>query len=221
MNVLVACEESQRVCLAFRARGFRAFSADLLPCSGGAPEYHIQGDCLPLLKNDCVFVTQDGHKHQNKRWDLIIAHPPCTYLSNAGHCWMASNGVLNEWRFQKGLDARAFFMHFLNADCDAVAVENPIPMQMFNLPAYDQIIQPFYFGDPYFKTTCLWLRGLPLLSPTCICSDPMPTTFASWWNKGGRLERQKNRSKTFPGIADAMARQWGDYISNYTQLSLF
>lgn len=221
-TVLVACEESQAVCKAFRMRGFNAFSADLQPPSGGFPEWHIQGDCLPLLQPDCVFTTVSGAVHQVKRWDLIIAHPPCTYLSNAGHCRLIVGGNLDSARYDLGLAARDFFLNFYSCDCDHVAIENPIPIKLFNLPEYDQIIQPFYFGDPYYKTTCLWLRDLPCLSPTDICSNPLPTTYAPWWNSDTRKQRQINRSKTFPGIARAMAAQWGDYLlSGYKQLSLF
>lgn len=143
MRVLVACEESQRVCIAFRERGFEAYSCDIQDCSGGHPEWHIKGDVLPLLK---------------EKWDLIIAHPPCTYLSNAGARFLYPKGVLNEARLRKGLQAKDFFMAFYYANCDRVAIENPIPSGVYMMPPYSQIIQPWMFGHPVQKKTCLWLR---------------------------------------------------------------
>lgn len=221
-TVLVCCEESQRVCSAFRERGFLAFSCDLQPCSGLHPEWHILGDCLKLLSSHVSFTTCDNRLHFVDYWNLIIAHPPCTYLSNAGHCRLVSGGKLNIDRYSSGLAARDFFMAFYNfSDCDSMAIENPIPIKLFRLPEYDQIIQPFYFGDPFYKTTCLWLRNLPHLVPTCISSNPVPTSRAEWFNSCSRFVRQKNRSKTFPGIASAMACQWGDYVNlGYKQLEL-
>lgn len=221
MNVLIACEESQRVCLAFRRRGFNAFSADIQKCSGGFPQYHYKGDVLNILHTPCQFYTMNHDYHFIDSWDLVIAHPPCTFLSNAGHSRLIQNGVLNDSRYKHGLAARDFFMEFYMCDCPHICIENPIPIRLYDLPRYDQIIQPYFFGDPYYKTTCLWLLGLPNLFPTNICENPLPTTYAEWWNKGTRSERQKNRSKTFPGIANAMAAQWGDYISMYEQLTLF
>lgn len=219
MNVLVACEESQEVCKAFRAKGHRAFSCDLQECSGGHPEWHIQGDVLPLLNGSCKFSTMDGKRHEQRgRWDLIIAHPPCTYISNAGARWLYAGGKLNEQRYQKGIDGKAFFMRFLEIDCPMVAVENPIPSTVFNLPPYTQIIQPYEYGEPWSKKTCLWLKGLPLLQPTYIVQDHKPYCSSGSYSKshdpkykgasrkGGSA---KSRSKTFPGIAKAMAEQWG------------
>lgn len=220
--VLVCCEESQAVCKAFRERGFSAFSADIQPCSGGLPEYHIQGDCLPLLETPCSFTTSSGLSFYVEKWDLIIAHPPCTFLSNAGHSRLIHDGILDVGRYKSGLAARDFFMKFYTCGCDHIAIENPIPIKLYNLPSYDQIIQPFYFGDPYYKTTCLWLHDLPFLCPTNVCKNPEPTTSAAWWNAGTRKQRQINRSKTFQGIAKAMADQWGNYLlSGYKQLTLF
>ena len=196
MRVLVACEESQAVCKAFRALGHEAYSCDIEPCSGGHPEWHLQQDVTQLLKI---------------KWDLIIAHPPCTYLSNAGARHLYPGGVLNNERLQKGLVAKAFFMQFYNADCEKIVIENPIPSKVFELPPYTQIIQPYEFGHPFQKKTCLWLKGLPKLQPTDIVTEEkrQSTKIAgNWFNKGGR-ERQKNRAKTFPGIAAAMAAQWG------------
>ena len=194
MKVLVACEESQAVCKEFRKLGHEAYSCDIVPCSGGHPEWHLQQDVTPLLK---------------EKWDLIIAHPPCTYLSNAGARHLYPKGVLNEDRLKKGLAAKEFFMQFYNADCDKICIENPTPSKVFCLPPYSQVIQPYEFGHPYSKRTCLWLKGLPQLVPTNIVEVSQSTKVAgNWFNKGGK-ERQKNRAKTFPGIAKAMAEQGG------------
>lgn len=211
MNVLVACEESQAVCIAFRKKGHRAFSCDLQECSGGFPCWHIKGDVLGLINGFCSFKTMDGKEHNiNIRWDILIAHPPCTYLSNAGAVRLFGNGVLNMERYKKGLEAKAFFLRFLNADCDRICVENPVPCGIYRLPRYTQIIQPYQFGHPFQKKTCLWLKGLPLLEPTKVMpvNECESTKVADWFNKGGK-NRAKNRSKTFPGIANAMADQWG------------
>lgn len=212
MRVLVACEESQRVCVAFRDKGHEAYSADIQECSGGHPEWHIRGDVLPLLNGRCQFYDSEGGLHNiEDRWDLIIAHPPCTYISNAGvrFLYPGGKGILNEERLRKGIKATHFFLRFLYADCDRIAVENPIPSTVFCLPKYTQIIQPWQFGHPVQKKTCLWLKGLPGLLPTEICFDRQSSKIAgNWFNKGGK-ERQKNRAKTFPGIARAMAAQWG------------
>ena len=194
MKVLAACEESQRVCIAFRGRGHEAYSCDILPCSGGHPEWHIQCDALELLK---------------MHWDMIIAFPPCTYLSNAGAKHLLKGGKLNEERYLKGLEAKRFFLEFLNADCARIAVENPISSRIYEMPPYTQEIQPWQFGHPVQKKTRLWLKGLKPLEPTkivdykCSCHEA-----GTWFMKGGK-ERQKNRSKTFEGIAKAMAEQWG------------
>lgn len=195
MRILVACEESQAVTIELRKLGHEAFSCDIEPCSGGHPEWHLQQDVTPLLK---------------MKWDMIIAHPPCTYLSNAGARFLYPGGKLNEERLEKGLTAKDFFMLLYNADCPKVAVENPVPSRVYGLPPYTQIIQPWQFGHPLQKKTCLWLRGLPELKPTEIVPEEnrQSTRVAgNWFNKGGR-ERQKNRAKTFPGIAKAMAEQW-------------
>ena len=193
MRVLVACEESQRVCIAFRNKGHEAYSCDIIDCSGGHPEWHIKDDVLKHLEG----------------WDLIIAHPPCTYLSNAGARFLYPKGVLNNERYQKGLEAKEFFMKLYNAPCDKICVENPVSSTIYNLPKYSQEIQPYEFGHPFKKKTRLWLKGLPLLKPTNIVQISESTKVAgNWFNKGGK-DRQRNRSKTFQGIADAMAEQWG------------
>lgn len=209
INILIACEESQRVCEAFRKRGGKAYSCDIIECSGGHPEWHIKQDVLPLLNGNCEFITMDGISHKiDGKWDLIIAHPPCTYLSNAGARFLYPKGVLNEERLAKGMVAKDFFMHFYNADCDRIAIENPIPSKVYGLPPYTQTIQPWMFGHPIQKKTCLWLNGLPELRPTNVVEERQSTKIpGNWFNSGGK-ERQKNRAKTFPGIAKAMAEQW-------------
>lgn len=209
INILVACEESQRVCEAFRKLGGKAYSCDIMECSGGHPEWHIMQDVIPLLNGRCSFKTMDGIEHSiDGKWDLIIAHPPCTYLSNAGARFLYPKGVLNEERLAKGMIAKDFFMHFYNADCDRIAIENPIPSKVYGLPPYTQTIQPWMFGHPVQKKTCLWLNGLPELQPTNVVEERQSTKIpGNWFNSGGK-ERQKNRAKTFPGIAKAMAEQW-------------
>ena len=234
MKVLVACEESQRVCTAFRKLGHNAFSCDIIEPSGGHPEWHILGDVLEILnpietlccgekRKAIAFTTMDGKPHiiPNK-WDLIIAHPPCTYLSNAGACRLyPQKGVMNEKRYKEGLEAKKFFLQFLNADCEYIAVENPVPSKVFDLPKYTQIIQPYEFGAPYTKKTCLWLKNLPKLTPTNIVEPIGPWVCGNTeiWKKQaskgeviGKEKDQKHRAKTFYGIADAMAAQWSLFI---------
>ena len=210
MKVLVACEESQQVCKAFRQRGHEAYSCDIIECSGGRPEWHIMQDVIPLLNGNCEFETVDGTKHKIEgKWDLIIAHPPCTYLSNAGARFLYPKGALNEERLQKGLEAKEFFMALYNADCEKICVENPVPSKVYGLPPYSQTVQPYEHGHPFKKKTCFWLKNLPLLQPTNIVDVRESTKIAgNWFNKGGK-DRQRNRAKTFSGIAKAMAEQWG------------
>ena len=210
MNVLIACEESQRVCMAFRAKGHNAFSCDIIEPSGGHPEWHILGDVLKILGGGTI-VTMDGTTYDIGKWDMIIAHPPCTYLSNAGarHLYRGGNGVINEERLRKGIKASHFFLQLLWADCKKIVVENPIPSSVYMLPPYSQIIEPWMFGHPFKKKTCLWIKGVKKLQPTNICEIKESTKIAgNWYNKGGK-DRQKNRAKTFSGIAAAMAEQWG------------
>jgi hypothetical protein len=220
MKVLVACEESQVVCKAFREKGHEAYSCDIVDCSGGHPEWHIKQDVLPLVNGFCSFETMDGTKHHiDSKWDLLIAHPPCTYLSNAGACRLyPKKGQLNQDRYQKGLEAKEFFLKFLNADCDKIAVENPVPSKIFDLPKYTQIIQPYEYGHPFTKKTCLWLKGLPKLTPTDVVEPKGPYVCgnAEIWKKQaqkgivyGKEKSAKHRSKTFLGIGRAMAEQWG------------
>lgn len=220
MKVLVACEESQRVCTAFRELGHEAYSCDIQECSGGHPEWHILGDVLPLINGNCEFVTMDGTVHKiDSKWDLLIAHPPCTYLSNAGACRLyPKKGHLDRERYQKGLNAKEFFLRIYNADCERICVENPIPTRIYELPKYSQVIQPFEYGHPYSKKTCLWLKNLPALRATDVLSEYKPYIACGTSRNKGNKDKSgfsraggasKIRSKTFPGIAKAMAEQWG------------
>lgn len=235
MKVLIACEESQRVCTAFRERGFEAYSADIQEPSGGHPEWHILGDVLKVL-NGGEFSTMNGVKHSVDKWDLLIAHPPCTYLSNAGACrlYKVINGktYIERERFEKGMDAKDFFFRFYDAKCEHIAVENPVPSAVYRMPPYTQTIQPYEYGHPYSKKTCLWLRGLPKIKPSNLLSEYKPyVSCGTSHNKGNKdkagVSRSggaaKVRSKTFEGIAQAMAQQWGDFLLGKTdrQLSLF
>lgn len=235
MKILIACEESQRVCTAFRERGFEAYSADIQGPSGGHPEWHILGDVLKVL-NGGEFTTMDGATHTVEKWDCIIAHPPCTYLSNAGACrlYKVINGktYIERDRFEKGIDAKDFFLKFYDAHCTHIAVENPIPSAVFRLPPYTQTIQPYEHGEAFSKKTCLWLRNLPKIKPSNMISKYKPyVSCGTSINKGNKEKAgvpraggsAKVRSRTFLGIASAMAQQWGDYLLGKTdkQLSLF
>lgn len=216
MKVLIACEESQEVCKAFRARGHEAYSCDLQYPSGGHPEWHILDDAVKALKGERI-VTMDGTVHYAGPWDMLIAHPPCTYLSNAGarHLWKKHE--LQCDRVMKGIQGRDLFMRLWWSDIPRVCIENPIPSKVFCLPPYTQIIQPYEYGHPYSKRTCLWLRGLNPLLPTNKV-NPIATWCPSGSYAGTHEEkykgvfttdRAKNRAKTFSGIAAAMAEQWG------------
>ena len=223
MKVLVACEESQEVCKAFRALGHEAYSCDIQECSGGHPEWHIKDDVLAVLYPDEWRGTnlhlQSGHIFQIFKWDLIIAHPPCTYMSAAGACRMYPEaGHIDEERLAKAMDAKRFFMDIRNAPCQHICIENPRPLKCVGLPKETQRIQPYEYGEKWSKLTYLWLKGLPPLVPTQIVSDYKPyVSCGTSRNKGNpdksgmsrRGGAQKVRSKTFPGIAKAMAEQWG------------
>ena len=205
MKVLVACEESQAVCNEFRKLGHEAYSCDIVPCSGGHPEWHLQQDVLPLLK---------------EKWDMIIAFPQCTYLTVTGNRWFNIDryGEKAIQRHKERKDAIDFFMAFANADCEKIAIENPVGIMSSEWRKPNQIINPWQFGDAFEKKTCLWLKGLPELKPTNIVEIPprkrfdsgksMPSWYAEAWHLP-KEERAKLRSKTFPGIARAMAEQWG------------
>ncbi len=218
MKVLVACEESQRVCIEFRRLGHEAYSCDIEPCSGGHEEWHIQQDVIPMLNGNCEFQTVDGVMHRiDGKWDMIIAFPPCTYFSTAGANWLFRGGELNQERYAKGLEMKILFMAIYNADCEHIAIENPTPMKIWELPKPKQIIQPYQFGEPYTKRTQLWIKGLPILEAT---QNVEPTK--RWVSAGykGHSDNavcksgnnKKKRSKTFPGIAKAMAEQWGGKV---------
>lgn len=192
MKILIACEESGVVREAFKKKGHDAWSCDILPTA--IPGQHIQGNVLEVL---------------NDGWDMIIAHPPCTYLSNAGARFLYPKGVLNKDRLALGMEAKKLFMALYNANISKICIENPVSSRIFGLPEKTQSIEPYYFGEPFKKKTYLWLKNLSPLEPTDLLEKPESTKVAgNWFNKGGK-DRQKNRSKTFQGIADAMAEQWG------------
>ncbi len=227
MKVLIACEESQEVCKAFRARGHEAFSCDIQDCSGGHPEWHIQGDVLPLLNGNCTFTTRGGQTVTiGEKWDLIIAHPPCTYLSNVSTRWFSlrvtpAEKVVSRW--EQRAKAAVFFMRFVLADCPKIAVENPVGWMSSAYRKPDQIISPWQWArdendtENYCsKKTCLWLKGLPKLEGNGIFdrfdNGKIYGKYSNGKNKTWEdccVRSSKSRSKTFPGIAKAMAEQWG------------
>lgn len=220
MNILIACEESQTVCKAFRQKGHNAFSCDIIECSGEHPEWHIKQDVLPLLNGNCTFKTTDGTQHEVKgKWDMIIAHPPCTRLCNSGQRWLYwGDEKYKSAKIKEQQSAIVFFMHFALADCDKIAIENPqgIMSSAFRKP--DQTYNPYDFeGETECKKTCLWLKGLPTLKSTR--KEPLPKeerTQGIWkahfdgkqyaWNDPAVA---RLRSKTPIGVAKAMADQWG------------
>lgn len=222
MKVLVACEESQEVCKAFRELGHEAYSCDIQEPSGGHPEWHILGDALKAIEGGRV-TTMDGETHDVGKWDLLIAHPPCTYLTVTGNRWFNTEryGEKAVRRLQLREEAAAFFMAFVNASVCKIAVENPVGYMSTAYQKPTQIIHPYMFGDPARKATCLWLKGLPKLTPTDIVVPDIiqykngKGTDSPWHMESLKLppnERAKARSKTFPGIARAMAEQWGGDI---------
>lgn len=212
LRVLVACEESQRVCSEFRRLGHEAYSCDLMDTSGEHDEWHLKADALQLLKIE---------------WDLVIAFPPCTYLSNAGACRLyPKKGQMDMERYKKGLEAKAFFLKFWeNDNCKHVAIENPVASKVYEMPQCSQEIQPWQFGHPVTKRTRLWLKGLPPLLPTEIVEPTAPYLPAGTSRKDaskyGRAlrtgEDAVQRSKTFPGIARAMAEQWSAFLLDSTR----
>jgi hypothetical protein len=214
-KVLIACEESQAVTIAFRRLGFEAFSCDILPSTGGHPDWHYQQDVFEVI---------------NKGWDLMIAHPPCTYLSVSGAKHLYNkDGSPNEERYNNQREALLFVKQLMDANINHIAIENPISVISTKLCKPDQIVQPYWFGDSASKSTCLWLKNLPKLKPTDMVDKGQ---FKEWIGKNGKIkkqpmwyyealtkaktteERRGLRSKTFQGIADAMANQWGNYILN-------
>ncbi len=202
MRVLIACEESQVICKAFRNVGHEAYSCDIQECSGGHPEWHILGDAI-----------KEAH---SGKYNLMIAHPPCTYISKAGARWMyPTAGKISSVRYFKAFKARDFFMELLTAPIKHIAIENPTPLKIISLPIHTQVIQPYEYGHEYSKRTLLWLKNLPNLMPTNIVDEYKPYLPS---NTGGKKRGQKyhlvsitakESSKTFPGIANAMAEQWG------------
>lgn len=235
MNILIACEESQEVCKAFREKGHNAFSCDIIDCSGGHPEWHIKHDVLDLINGNVEFTTADGTNHKIEgKWDMIIAFPPCTNLCNSGAMWFEKKRA--DGRQRDGIE---FFCKFLNAECDKVVIENPVGIisgeyiekwfpdlaEKYDLPRKPtQIISPWMFGDNFEKHTCLWEKGVDPLVPE-VTEQPELEYFEWTDGKTGRVKRQpkwyadafklppaeraKVRSKTFPGIARAMANAWG------------
>ena len=217
-KILVACEESQAVTIELRKLGHEAYSCDLYECSGGHPEWHLHQDVIPLLKN---------------KWDAIIAFPTCTYLTNAGTRHFSRRINPEEKvaaREKLREEAAKFFMLFANADCENIAIENPVGWMNSQYRKPDQIIHPYYFGDDFKKRTCLWLKGLPKLKATNMLPEPEPKYICQgelskgkkigWCEgikgtTGGQEGRAKARSKTFPGIAKAMAEQWSDYLNGF------
>ena len=208
MKILVACEESQRVCLSFRLKGHEAYSCDIQECSGGHPEYHIIGDALK--------------EAYSGKYDMLISFPPCTYLSNAGARFLYPKGQLNQERYQKGLKAKQFFLALYNAPVKHICIENPTPSRVYHLPEPTQVIQPYYFGHPYSKRTQIWLKNLPALKPTEIVYDYTPYVKSSKHRGSYQppVYGAKSWSKTFHGIAEAMADQWSNPVY-MEQLSLF
>ncbi len=229
MNVLVACEESQEVCKAFRAKGHNAFSCDLVQCSGGKPHWHIQGNALDYLipregrydsDTAIYFLTQDGYYQSVPKWDILIVHPPCTYLTVTGNRWFNTEryGEKAIERMRQRELAIDFFLAFAFADIPKICIENPIGCMSSQYRKPDQIIQPYQFGHPMRKATCLWLKGLPKLQPTEIVEPDIYYYTAAngriksdsrYRSQGKKSEWARQRSKTFPGIARAMAEQWG------------
>lgn len=226
MNVLIACECSQTVCKEFRAIGHEAYSCDVEDQYGGHPEWHIKGDCLEILRGGQMFETEDGSAHNIDKWDLIIAHPPCTYLSNAAtrsHSTKRNTIEQINERTAKRIQAQEFFMKFANADCEKVAIENPVGVMNTVYRKPDQIIEPYQFAESeedkenyVTKRTCLWLKGLKLLKGNSLDKPNNAELFgkhpngkARCWEEMVKGDRATVRSKTFTGIAKAMAEQWG------------
>ena len=208
MRVLVACEESQRVCIEFRKLGHEAYSCDIEPCSGGHEEWHIRKDVSFLLDGNCGFRTEDNIYHkQDGAWDMIIAFPPCTYLTVAGNRWfdVEKYGDKAVERYIRQEEAIVFFKLIASANCEKIAIENPVGIMSSKYRKPDQIIQPWQFGHGETKKTCLWLKGIPKLTPT----DVVDGREQRIWKMPPGKNRAKMRSKTFPGIARAMAEQWG------------
>lgn len=207
-KVLIACEESQAVTKEMRSLGIEAYSCDIIPCSGGHPEWHLQGDVEPLLKED---------------WDMIIAFPPCTYLTVTGNRWfnVEKYGDKAIQRHKNRKEAIRFFMSIANAKCEKIAIENPVGIMSTEWRKPDCIVHPYHFGDPVEKKTCFWLKNLEPLKPTNVVNPPKRVRFKSgrtmspWFAESWKLpksEMSKFRSKTFPGVAKAISSQWGKEV---------
>lgn len=208
LYVLIACEESQAECAAFRQLGHIAYSCDIKHCRKGAnPAWHIIGDATPLLNGRTNFTTQDGASHTVHSWDLIVSHPPCTYLCRVGSVHLVKKTpegiIINQQRYEQMIAAAEFFRTCLNANAPYVAVENPVPMRRAGLPRPSCFIQPSWFGVKYTKKTLYWLKNLPPIMPEI--EYPNPKQFV-------RASRGIYRSRTFPQVARAIARQWSSYI---------
>ena len=226
MNVLIACERSQKVCKEFRALGHNAYSCDIEEQYGGHPEWHIKDDALKFLEGRRIFKTEDGSIHNIEKWDLIIAHPPCTYLSNVAtrnHSLKSATLEQINARTEKRIQAQEFFMKFANVNCEKIAIENPVGVMNTVYRKPDQIIEPYQFAESeddkenyVTKRTCLWLKGLKPLQGNNLSKPDNAKIFgrhsggrARCWTELVNGDREKVRSKTFPGIARAMAEQWG------------
>ena len=209
MKILIACEESQTVTKAFRELGYEAYSCDIQDCSGGHPEWHIKGDAIT--------------EAYSGKYDMMIAHPPCTFMSKAGARWMHGGGVVNQERLAKALEAKEFFMKLWYAPIQFIVLENPQPLKIVGLPEPTQIIQPYHFGDPFSKKTYLWISGLPNLIHTNVLTEYKPFLPS---NTGGAKRgqkftyksiTQKESSVTFKGIANAIAKQYGSYAAGFRE----
>ena len=229
MKVLIACECSQTVCKEFRALGHEAYSCDIEKSYGGHPEWHIIGDCLDIINGSVSFMTEDGINHSiGTEWDLIIAHPPCTYLSNAAtrsHSIKRNTIEQINARTEKRIRAQEFFMQFTKANCDKITIENPVGIMSTVYRKPDQIIEPYQFAESeddkenyQTKRTCLWLKGLQRLQINDLPRPNIRATYGTWsngkarcWHERVPTDKARVRSKTFPGIARAMAEQWGIY----------
>ena len=222
LNVLVACEESQRVTQALRDNGIEAYSCDIIPTSGEHPEWHILYDVTQVLNGDCVCPMEKGENlFKIGEWDAIIAFPPCTYLTVTGNKWFKEEYKSRfPTREQDRKNAIEFFLTIANAHCEHIAIENPVGIMSSVWRKPDQYIEPYYFGENARKKTCLWLKNFPALVPTNIVNPDIYVTksgktLAQWDMDTMHLtgeERAKERSKTFPGVAEAMGKQWGDYL---------
>ena len=235
LNVLVACEESQRVCTEFRKLGHNAFSCDILKCSGGHPEWHFNQDVLEVIKNNGGKLEIGEEFYIEGKWDLMVAHPPCTYLAVSGAKWYyhpEDKDLPVEQRrphpkfpnrAQDRAEAEAFFLALANADIEHIAIENPVGIMNTKFRKPNQVVQPYFFGDAASKSTCLWLKNLPLLVPTEMVDKGEYIEFKSgkripkWYSDGltktkSAEERRTWRSKTFPGFAKAIAEQWSNYL---------